>query len=260
MLEGRANNPAWKPIAEDAALLQGLSQPKCDLVLGRASLRRFDRGRSVFRQEEPAEKMFLLVSGRVRLQEVTPEGGDFLFRLVRPGETFGDQAAVPGQVYGATSTVDETAHVYFWKAADVLELQQRIPRLTANLLAISLSYLRTTRQRFRVLTTCCAEQRIWWALEYLAQRFGQPHTDGIEITGRTLQKDVGDLSATSVFTVNRALRGYERTNLLTRKRGRIVLHQEFRQRPATCSIASSEKHKSANFLRVNSDDESETCR
>jgi CRP-like cAMP-binding protein len=60
--------------------------------------------------------MFLLESGRVRLHEINVDGRE-LIRIVRPGEVFGDKAAIAGADYRASAERDTQQFEGHWKAA-----------------------------------------------------------------------------------------------------------------------------------------------
>ena len=212
---------------QDAVLFEGLSPEELNLVVSRASLREVPQGVSLFRQEEPAKEMFLLESGRARLHEITTDGRELLIRLVRPGEVFGDKAAIPGANYRASGVSDTPVRIYTWTTGTVVALLAEVPRLAINLFAIATQYLHYSRERYRLLATASAEDRIRWAVAELARSFGSAHGSATAITGRALQQDIADLSVTTIYTVNRALRRYEERGVLSKKRGRIVLSPAF---------------------------------
>ena len=208
---------------QSAALFEGLSPVELNLVVSRASLRAVSQGVSLFRQEEPANEMFLLESGRVRLHEITADGRELLIRFVRPGEVFGDKAAIPGANYRGSAVSDAPVRIYAWTTGTVVTLLEEVPRLAINLFAIATQYLHYSRERYRLLATASAEDRIRWAVAELARSFGSAHGNATAITGRALQQDIADLSVTTIYTVSRALRRYQERGILSKKRGRIIL-------------------------------------
>ncbi|MCU1271020.1 MAG: bacterial regulatory s, crp family protein [Acidobacteriaceae bacterium] len=149
---------------QNAALFEGLSPEDLELVVSRASLREVQQGVSLFRQEDPATEMFLLESGRVRLQEITADGRELLIRFVRPGEVFGDKAAIPGASYRASAHSDTPVRTYAWTTGTVVALLEEVPRLAINLFAVATRYLHYSRERYRLLATAPAEDRIRWAV------------------------------------------------------------------------------------------------
>jgi CRP-like cAMP-binding protein len=212
---------------QNAALFEGLSPEDLNLVVNRASLRGVQPGVSLFRQEEPASEMFLLESGRVRLYEITADGRELLMRFVRPGEVFGDKAAIPGSQYRASAVSHTPVRIYAWTTRTVVTLLEEVPRLATNLFNIATQYLHYSRERYRLLATASAEDRIRWAVAELARSFGSTQGNATSITGRSIQQDIADLSVTTIYTVSRVLKGYEQRGILTKKRGRIVLSHAF---------------------------------
>jgi CRP-like cAMP-binding protein len=207
----------------DAAIFEELSPDDLKLVISRASVRVAPRGTFLFLQGEPAREMFLLESGSVRLNEITPDGRELLIRFVRPGEVCGDRAAIASAEYGASAVSETPVRTYGWTTGMITALLNEVPRFATNLFAITTRYLHYSRERYRLLATASAEYRIRWALADLARSIGSSNGNATVVTGRSVQRDIADLAATTVYTVNRVLSGYERRGLLTKKRGRIVL-------------------------------------
>lgn len=208
---------------QEAAIFEGLSPDEVNLVIGRASVRAARRGTVLFRQGEPAREMLLLQSGRMRLNEVTSDGHELLVRFIRPGEVSGDRAAIPGAKYGGFGVAQTDVRIYTWKTDTILGLIDEVPRLAANLFAIATRYLHYSRERYRLLATASVERRIRWAIRELARSIGCSHQMHTVLTSPSIQRDIADLAATTVYTVNRLLSRYERKGVLTKKRGRIVL-------------------------------------
>lgn len=208
---------------QNAALFESLSPDELNLVANRASLRQFPKGAFLFRQEEPASEMFFLESGRARLHEITPDGRELLIRFIRPGEVFGDKGAIPGSQYRASAVSDTPVRIWAWTTAAMLTLIKELPRLATNLFKIVTQYSDYSRERYLLLATASAEDRIQWAVAELARAFGSPQANATAIVGQAVQQDIADLSVTTIYTVSRVLKSYEQKGILTKKRGRILL-------------------------------------
>jgi len=214
--------------AQEAAILKGLSAGEMNLVMSRASRRAAPKGAFIFRQGEPAEEMFLLVAGRIRLVETTAEGREVLVRFVQPGQVFGDRAAIAGSSFGASASCDAPVQVYVWTTKTIALLLREIPALSANLLAITARHQHYARERYRLLATASVSRRIRWALTDLSRSIGVRHRNTTILAARAIQRDIADLAGTTVYTVNRALSGYEQRGILSRERGRIILLRALR--------------------------------
>jgi len=208
-----------------AALFEGLSSGDLKRVLSRASWQTVPTGAFLFHQGEPATEMFLLESGKVRLNEVTVDGRELLIRFVRPGEVCGDKASFPGANYGASALSETPVRAYAWTTEMIAASLNDVPRLATNLFAIATRYLHYSRERYRLLATSSAESRMCWAVASLAHSIGISEGKSVVISGRALHRDIADLAATTIYTVSRVLSDYERRGVLIRKRGALVLFQ-----------------------------------
>ena len=65
-------------------------------ILSEITLERFERRTTLFRQGDPSDSLYVLVSGVIKLSLRTPEGEDILVSLISPGELFGITSLLPG--------------------------------------------------------------------------------------------------------------------------------------------------------------------
>jgi CRP/FNR family transcriptional regulator, nitrogen oxide reductase regulator len=215
-----ASTPNWRRL-EHAELFDGLPADDLKLILSQSSRQEAPRGSFLYHQGEPAKTIFVLEAGRVRLKEITEDGREVLIRLIYPDEVFG--AVIADALYRATAQADRLVRAHSWTAEAFTELLDRVPRLQKNLFALTKRLMYLSRDRLRMLATASVERRIEWALAYLAERSGCPRGDAVVIAERSVQRDIADLAATTIYTVNRVLSAYERLGILTKQRGRIVL-------------------------------------
>ena len=71
-------------------LFSALTDAQLGRILASATLRRFGAAEHLFSHHEPAARFFLLRTGGVKLFRTSPEGGEKIMRLIRPGETFAE--------------------------------------------------------------------------------------------------------------------------------------------------------------------------
>jgi CRP-like cAMP-binding protein len=171
---------------EDAELFDGLSRDDLRSVCSKSLRRIVPTGSFFYHQGEPAEIMFLIETGRVRLHELTDDGREVLVRFIYPGEVFG--AVIAGAVYRATTQADTPVRAYAWTARIMKEFMGRIPRLQSNLFELTKRYMYFVRDRYRLLATASVERRIGWALAYLGENTGRLQQGSTVIAGRTVQR------------------------------------------------------------------------
>jgi CRP-like cAMP-binding protein len=134
-----------------------------------------------------------------------------------------------GKAYPFTAQAAEDTRVRLWPRALLRELFRTIPRLEANLLEIVGAHAREMMDKFRELATEPVPQRVARAVLRLVETSGRPRPDGLQVD-RVTQQDLAELTATTLYTVNRILSEWETEGILSRGRGRLVIHSEERLR------------------------------
>ncbi len=116
-------------------LLQGLSEEQRAWVEKRALRRRVVKGQRVFFEGDPAVGFYILLSGRVKVSKLSPEGKEQILHLMDPGDPFGEVPVFAGGVFPANAVVLEDADLLFLSRESFLELIGRVPALAMNMLA-----------------------------------------------------------------------------------------------------------------------------
>lgn len=82
-----------------APLLQGLSEDALVRLMDGALVHSLTAGASLFVQDEPAERIFLVLDGWVKLFRLAIDGSEAIVSVVAPGETFAEAATFANAVY-----------------------------------------------------------------------------------------------------------------------------------------------------------------
>lgn len=78
-----------EPIIRTLPLFQGLAPEHLEIITGCASNVRFEAGAVIFREGEPADRFYLVRSGKVALDILVPGHGHVTVETVEQGEIFG---------------------------------------------------------------------------------------------------------------------------------------------------------------------------
>jgi CRP/FNR family transcriptional regulator, cyclic AMP receptor protein len=75
-------------------LFQSLNEAQLD-VLSTGSLRRnYPRGRTIVAEGEPSQSLYILLSGRAKVQRSDSEGKEVILAVIGPGEFFGEMSLI----------------------------------------------------------------------------------------------------------------------------------------------------------------------
>lgn len=203
--------------------LADLRSDEVKIVISAARQRRYLPNSVIVNQEEPADHMFLLISGRARYFYITPDGRKTILMRITPGEMFGGSALLcNSSEYLVSTEAVKPVSVLVWNRATILDLVQKYPRLANNALLVMFDYLVAYRGIHISMTCRSAQQRLAYVLANLAVGIGQKVPEGIELDVRN--EELANEANVTPFTASRMLGEWQRQGILRKTRGKILLH------------------------------------
>jgi len=177
-----------------------------------------------FMQGDPATHAYVLVEGRVKMIQITPNGQQIVLRIMTPGQTYGGIALLNPQAgYPATAQAVENSTALAWDTAQLRELVEKEPSISLNVMGLMHGYISELQERQKALVTDRVEQRIARILLKLAAQSGRKIEEGVLIDIPITRQDLAEMSGTTLFTVSRTLNEWNRNGLLEIGRERVVI-------------------------------------
>ena len=179
-----------------------------------------------FLQGDPATHAYVLLDGRVKMIQITPNGQQITMRIMTPGQTYGGIALLnPRAGYPATAQAVENSTALAWDTAHLRELVEKEPSISLNVMGLMHGYISELQERQKALVTDRVEQRIARILLKLAAQSGRRIEEGVLIDLPITRQDIAEMSGTTLYTVSRTLNEWERDGLLEIGRERVVIRE-----------------------------------
>jgi CRP/FNR family transcriptional regulator, nitrogen oxide reductase regulator len=210
-------------ILASAPFFRSLTAVELKSVWQLSQRRHLTRGSYFFHQGEPATTFYILVEGRVRLTQITPEGHQIILHLASPGEGIGIIVALSNMTYPVAAEVVEDATALGWDADATARMLEQYPRLALNGLRLVASRFRELQERYRELATERVERRVARALLRLTRQAGRRTKEGILIDMILSRQDLAEMTGTTLYTVSRILSGWEQRGIVASGRERVTI-------------------------------------
>jgi len=203
--------------------LRGLGKMELQEVLSAGETRVVGPRQFMFRAEQPADRLFLLLAGRVIFYRLTPDGQKVLLARLSSGDVFGLGSLLsdPVNYIGDAETI-RPCEFLVWQRARICQLAGHHPQLARNALGIVLHYLAAHADRLVDLVTCTAAQRLARALLHLGEETGTIQPTGVEI--EATNEELSELAHVSSFTTSRLLNQWSREGIVMKVRGKVFIH------------------------------------
>lgn len=152
----------------------------------------------IYRPGDPADKVYLLRGGRVRLVRVGANGNRSVLGILRPGDLFGDMLRPEGALLDEFAIASGEAEVWSIDNRSFQQLLEGRPHLALDVLRALNERNRNIRNRVLALTFKEVPARLAETLLVLAESHGErcPHGGEYDLKGIT-QQDLADLVGAS---------------------------------------------------------------
>jgi CRP-like cAMP-binding protein len=173
-------------------------------------------------QGHPADHLFLLAKGCARHFFVTEEGKKLLLKWLVPGDLFGGRTILSSRSSFLVSTeMVRDSFVFVWDRTTIRGLVEKYPRLLENALLGASDYVEWHLTSHIGLACCTARQRVAQALVTLTRSVGQDARGGTEL--HITNEDLADAANVTPFTASRLISEWQRSRVLEKRRGKVVL-------------------------------------
>jgi len=179
-------------------------------------------GQHLFNQGDTARAFYVVLSGGVRLVEHTTEGKALNLKVYGPGDVFGLLAIAGGFTYHAGVVALTTSDVIAFDGVQTRQLLHQHPDLALRIIDELVDHVHHSHDRIRQMAVEKVRRRVARALLHFCSKFGQTEPDN-RVSANFSQKDIAEFTGTTIETVNRFLREWEKLGYIEWKRMRIIL-------------------------------------
>jgi CRP-like cAMP-binding protein len=165
----------------------------------------FARRWTVFAEGEPADRLYIIISGKVKISHRSPDGREHLLAIMGPQDMFGELSVFDdGPRTASATTLTEVRAVSLDR--DTLRgwMADR-PEVAEQLLRVLARRLRRTNTKLADQICTDVPGRVAKQLLLLAQQFGTREGDALRVALDLTQEEIAQLVGASREATNQAL-------------------------------------------------------
>ncbi len=183
---------------------------------------RFRRGQYLFWENDQAERIYVIKSGRVRLLKTAASGKEMVLEVMVPGQICGGTTLF-GDIHRSGAQAVEPTEVYGMSRASYDELLVRYPRIARGIIKYLGAKLMDAHDVIISLVSSKVESRIAAVIVRLCENHGSPTKDGIMINIRLTRQDIADIVGSTVETTIRIISKLQKEGFLSTVKGRLLV-------------------------------------
>ena len=232
---GKLTLGAKREVLARTDLFAGLPSEELDALCAMATERRLERDTVVIRRGDPGNSLMVLVSGRLRVSAVSPEGREVTLRIMEAGTFLGEIALLDGRARSADVTAMTEGLLLVVERDAFLSFLIVRPELMLRLMTILCDRLRRSSDAYQDVALSSLASRLAKLLLDLARQHGRPVPEGVRIRLKLSQKELSAQVAATRERVNKQLRQWREQGVLGEAEGDMVV----RRPEALRSVAGS---------------------
>jgi len=164
-----------------------------------------DRGERLFSEGDTGDKLYIILSGKIKLTKAAPDGRENLLSVHGPGEMFGELSLFDPIPRTSSATAVTDAQLAGIAHDDLRAWLSTRPEVAMHLLQALAQRLRRINEVKADLVFTDVPGRVAKALLDLSDRFGVQTPDGVQVNHDLTQEELAQLVGASRETVNKAL-------------------------------------------------------
>lgn len=202
-------------------LLSALRPDDREALAPLCRMRGFEKGETIFREGDPADRIHFVVLGRVKIVKAAG-GRDVILEILGPGEPVGTVAVFERRPFPASAVTLEGTSILSIPEREFFQLLETRPEMMRRLLA-GLTYRLIMVNKRLADMTGSAEYRAARLFLTLGDRVGTPRDDGLFIPLALSRQEIADLIGTTLETAIRLMSRWQKDGIIvTEKTGFVI--------------------------------------
>jgi CRP/FNR family transcriptional regulator, cyclic AMP receptor protein len=166
---------------------------------------RLKKGDVLFHEGDSEDRLYIVVSGKIKLGRSGSAGRENLLAVLGPGQMFGELSAFDPGPRSTTATAVTPCELRTLEHEELMGWLADRPEVAEGLLGQMAARLRRANDVVADLVFSDVPGRVAKQLLELANRFGDPGEDGVHVHHDLTQEELAQLVGASRETVNKAL-------------------------------------------------------
>lgn len=189
-----------------------------------ANVREYARGETIFEQESPSNALYAIITGRVKIFRMMPNGKDLILEVFGPGDPLGAVALYMGRPFPAAAAALEDTTCVVIPRAMFFSLLETNPSLVRGLLLGLTTRLVELTNRLAELSGGRIEGRFARLFLKLAREMGRADRGGTFVPLALSRQELADLTGTTIETCIRIMSRWGKDDTVrTEKDGFVIL-------------------------------------
>ena len=218
-------------------LFASLTDQELDSIAKLLAVKRFKKNEVILHEEDTNKFMYIVLSGRVRVIQITEDGKEILLAIHQAGEFFGEMSFIDGKTSPATIVAADDSVISIISRDEFYSTIYTHKKVLYNLLLILCSRLRESWEKIQLLNLKNASERLKILFYMLSNKYGEKTSKGITLNIKLTHQDMAEMTGMARETVTRVLDKWNKEGEISILGNKLIqLKADFLQKDLNLSV------------------------
>lgn len=204
-------------------LLQSLSEIQMDQVAAGSVRKNFPKGRTIVSEGEPSQSLYILLSGRAKVQRSDSEGKEVILAVIGSGEFFGEMSLIDDAPRSASIITLESCDFMSINKDSFKSMLLQSPEVCMQIMRGLVRRLREADQKIETLALMDVYGRVARVLLDFSENVGGE----LVVKSKLPRQEIAKMIGASREMVSRVMKGLEIDGyIVSMPEGRLVLREK----------------------------------
>lgn len=207
-------------------MFENLSQSEMKELIHAATRKKMAKGEVLFLQSDPADELFLIKGGRVKLEKVFEDGSELTLDIRKDGDFLGENSFSDEGQYPVSAICLEDSLICGFSKKQFEQLVLKNPNIGLQVIKNLSNRVTWLTSQVGSLAVTNIEERLFRVLCNVAKEHGSKSSRGIVIQFPLTHEDLGFLTGAHRVSITRAISALKRAGKIILEDKRLILTAE----------------------------------
>ncbi len=204
-------------------IFEDLDSEDIEALSQRALRKKKNKEENLFHQGEPANEMFLIKGGRIKLTKTLEDGNELTVDIRKAGDFVGENIFAEEGEYPVSAWCLEDTMTCGFTRDQFESLVLEFPNVGLQIIKRLSDRISRLTSRVGSLAATNIEDRLYQVLSVVAKEHGRPEEQGLVIQFPLTHEDLGFLTGAHRVSITRAMKSLKNSGKILHQGKRLVL-------------------------------------
>lgn len=194
-----------KAFLKRVALFSGLTDTQIERLAAGSVRRSFPKGRTIVAEGEPSQSLYILLSGRAKVQRSDTEGKEVILAVLGPGECFGEMSLIDDAPRSASVITIESCDFMSINKESFKTMMVSSPEISMRIMKGLVKRLREADKKIETLALLDVYGRVARVLLDFSEQVGMDRI----VRSKLPRQEIAKMIGASREMVSRVMKGLE---------------------------------------------------